>query len=89
MRMTCYHLSGSLQRKTQPVDAEAVRFGTGDRCGIRYDTFLDAAVQPVHADLVFAHGIPIVLDRSGKRLLFVNGPDCAQVGRTNEGGRSC
>ena len=73
MRMILPHLSGSLQGKTQQYDADAVTFGTDEACGVRFDASRDAAVRPVHADLAVEEGLPILHDRTGKRLIFVNG----------------
>ncbi|HSB45190.1 MAG TPA: trypsin-like peptidase domain-containing protein [Nitrospira sp.] len=73
MRMILSHLSGSLQGKTQRYDADTVTFGTDEACGVRFDASRDTAVQPVHADLAVEEGIPILHDRTGKRLIFVNG----------------
>ncbi|HSA62488.1 MAG TPA: trypsin-like peptidase domain-containing protein [Nitrospiraceae bacterium] len=73
MRMTLYHLTGSLRGKTQQLDADAVMFGTGEGCGVRFDAALDAAVSPRHADLAIEQGVQIIRDQTGKRQLFVNG----------------
>jgi hypothetical protein len=73
MRMTLYHLTGSLQGTTQEFDANAVTFGTGGDCGVRFDAARDAAVSPRHADLAVENGIPIIRDRTGRHQLLVNG----------------
>jgi hypothetical protein len=73
MRMTLYHLAGSLQGKTQQFETDRVTFGTNEACGVRFDASRDGAVQPFHADLAVEHGIPILRDRTANRLVFVNG----------------
>lgn len=73
MRMIFCHLAGSLQGKTQQFETDAVTFGSGEGCGVRFDASRDAAVQPLHAELEVERGIPILHDRTGKRLIFVNG----------------
>lgn len=73
MRMIFSHLSGSLQGKSQQFDGELITFGTGEDCGIRFDTSRDTSVKRLHADLVVEHGIPVLHDRTGHRLIFVNG----------------
>jgi len=73
MRMTLSHLSGSLQGKTQQFDADALSFGTGESCAVRFDASRDAGVQPVHAELTIEHGVPVLHDRTAQRLLLVNG----------------
>ena len=70
--MLC-HLSGSLQGKTQSFDGDRITFGTSEECDVRFDRALDAAVQAIHAELSVEQGISVLHDRTGKRLLFVNG----------------
>ena len=83
MRMTLYHLAGSLQGKTQQFDTDTVTFGTTEDCGVRFDASLDRAVQPLHADVVIQHGLPILRDKTGKRLLYVNGLRQAEAALQN------
>ena len=73
MRMMLYHLTGSLRGKTQQLDADAIRFGTSEGCGVQFDTTRDVTVRPQHADLAIEQGVPIIRDRTGHRQLFVNG----------------
>ena len=83
MRMILSHLSGSLQGNTRRYDAGTVTFGTDEACGVRFDASRDAAVQAVHADLAVKEGIPILHDRTGKRLIFVNGLRQAEAALRN------
>ena len=80
MRMMLYHLAGSLQGKTQQFEADRVTFGTTGDCAVRFDASRDAAVEPIHADLAVEHGIPVLRDRTGQRLVFVNGLRQAEAG---------
>ncbi len=73
MRITLCHLSGSLQGKTQQFDTDAISFGTSEGCGVRFDPSQDRAVRPIHADLTVEHGVPVLHDRTGQRLLAING----------------
>ncbi|WP_455379559.1 trypsin-like peptidase domain-containing protein [Petrachloros mirabilis] len=73
MRMMLYHLAGSLQGKTQRLDTDTVTFGTDEGCGVRFDASRDTAVHPLHAALTVERGVPILRDRTGHRLVFVNG----------------
>ena len=80
MRMMLYHLAGSLQGKTQQFESDRVTFGTNEGCAVRFDASRDAAVEPIHADLAVEHGIPVLRDRTGQRLVFVNGLRQAEAG---------
>lgn len=73
MRMMLYHLAGSLQGKTERFDTDTITFGTDESCAVRFDASRDAAVHPLHAALTVEQGVPILRDRTGRRLLFVNG----------------
>lgn len=73
MQIILSHLAGSLQGKTQQFDTDRVTIGTGEGCDVRFDASRDAAVHRLHADLAIEQGIPIIRDRTGQRLLFVNG----------------
>ena len=80
MRMMLYHLGGSLQGKTQQFETDRVTFGTDEGCGVRFDVSRDTSVQPIHADLAVEHGVPVLRDRTGQRLVFVNGLRQAEAG---------
>ncbi|WP_455242845.1 trypsin-like peptidase domain-containing protein [Petrachloros mirabilis] len=73
MRMMLYHLAGSRQGETQQFDNDTVTFGTDESCAVRFDASRDTTVQPLHAALTVEQGVPILRDRTGHRLLFVNG----------------
>ena len=73
MRILLRQLSGSLQGKTQPFDSGRITFGTSEVCDVRFDCAFDVAAHAIHAELSVEHGIPVLLDRTAKRLLFVNG----------------
>ena len=73
MRMMLYHLAGSLQGKTQRFDTDTVTFGSDEGCGVRFDASRDREVHPLHAALTVEQGVPILRDRTGHRLVFVNG----------------
>ena len=73
MRMMLYHLAGSRQGETQQFDNDTVTIGTDESCAVRFDASRDTAVQPLHAALTVEEGVPILRDRTGHRLLFVNG----------------
>lgn len=73
MRILLCHSSGSLQGKTQPFDSGRITFRTSEECDVRFDCALDTSVHAIHADLSVEHGIPVLRDRTAKRLLFGNG----------------
>jgi len=73
MRVMFTHLTGSLRGRTQQLEAEAVTFGTGEGCGVRFDAAQDAGVSTTHAVLTIEHDLPVLRDRTGERQVFVNG----------------
>lgn len=73
MRMMLVYLTGSLRGRTQFIDTDYITFGVGGECGIVFDTAIDAAVCPFHAELSVVDQTPIIRDRSGKSALLVNG----------------
>lgn len=73
MKMMLYHLTGSLRGRTQYLDADFIRFGVGESCGIVFDSAIDSMVCPVHAELSVEDHTPHLRDRSDPHALFVNG----------------
>jgi len=73
MRVMITHLTGSLRGKTQQLEAEAVTFGTGEGCDVRFDAAQDAGLSATQAVLAVEHDLPVLRDRTGRRELFVNG----------------
>ena len=73
MRIVLCHLSGNLQGKSQPFDSGRITFRTSEECDVRFDCAWDTSVHAIHAVLSVEHGIPVLRDRTAKRLLFVNG----------------
>ena len=80
MKTMLYHVTGSLQGRSQYFDADRISFGIGEQCSVVFDPRKDPIVSPVHAELYVEKHVPIIRDRSEQNALFVNGQQTLETG---------
>ena len=73
MRMMLVHLTGNLRGRTQWLDTESITFGSDKDCAIVFDPSADRTVCPIHVELSVRNHTPVLMDKSGKNALLVNG----------------
>ncbi|MCA9422433.1 MAG: trypsin-like peptidase domain-containing protein [Nitrospira sp.] len=79
MNVMLHHLTGSLRGQTQYFEADALRFGTGSDCDVRFHAADDRHVAPAHAEFALHDHSPTLRDLTGQHALFINNRQTIQA----------